>query len=76
MDNVFVLGIILIIILCIVIVLNSKTRQKFFSESNNCDNELRWNHEHEENKPVVRNGVNFYKISHCYKNQQLFSQIQ
>ena len=45
MDNVFVLGIILIIILCIVIVLNSKTRQKFFSESNNCDNEYRWNHE-------------------------------
>ena len=39
MDNVFVLGLILMIILCIVIVLNSKTRQYFYSTSRS-SNEL------------------------------------
>ena len=49
MDNVFVLGLILILVLCIVIVLNSKTRQKFSSSGSvksddPCTGELKWNY--------------------------------
>ena len=65
MDNVFILGLILIIILCIVIVLNSKTRQFFYTTP---EEELVWNSGYVEGEKVVsKNGVSFYKITHYYQ---------
>ena len=82
MDNVFVLGLILMIILCIVIVLNSKTRQFFFNQRTPEEKELVWNPVVNERvgeipgRAVLRNGVYFYKIFHRYtKDVGQFSKI-